>query len=209
MDKLNHRFPRYSRLLALYPAGYRKEYSKQMLQILADMLDDPARNKTATWIRTALDFPVSVTKQQLTYTGETMKGTPYYLKQNAMTGVWLVTPFFLFIIIDSLFGKRLEKSVIWHTNVLFAWLVVFPAIAILLNLAALLCWLQSQRRETGKGIWTIMTASRQSWPAISVAVIGFAILVIVFGHDSVHCIGGNPFYELSHRHQTLQCLEQR
>jgi hypothetical protein len=62
---LRQRFPRYSKLFRFYPEAYRKRYDEQMLQTLADMLDDREASTISTWARTAVDLPASIIKQQL------------------------------------------------------------------------------------------------------------------------------------------------
>lgn len=209
MTDTDHRFPRYSRLLRLYPAGYRKEYGEQMLQTLADMLDDPARSHPGVWSRLVLDFPFSVIKQQLSYTGEVMATTmPDYMKRNAMLGTGLVAPFFLLLALHVVAGNRLEHSWFWHTHVLFIWLLVLPGLAIVCNLQALLRWGLHRRQETHTGTWKVLTDFRRNWPALGVIIIGLCILALVFGHDSVGCVTGNPMRELRNFHQTWQCVQQ-
>lgn len=210
MDSLKHRFPRYSRLLALYPADYRQEYGGQMLQTLADMLDDPGRRKAGVWGRITLDFPLSVIKQQLIYSGEAMGNTmPGYIKRNARLGAWLVAPFFIFLIFDAVMRHRLEHSWVWHTRALFIWLIVLPGLAAIFNLAALLRWVHARRRETHSSAWKVLTDLRLNWPALGMAVLSIGILGLVFFHDSVHCVTGNPVRELHNPYQTWQCIEQR
>lgn len=209
MDSLKHRFPRYSKLLLLYPADYRAEYGEQMLQTLADMLDDPKHGKTA-WARTILDFPLSVIKQQLSYSGEDMTNTmPVYIKRNALLGAWFVAPFFVFVILNALMHDRLRDSWVWHTQALFIWLILLPGLAAIFNLAALLRWTNTRRRETKNSAWKTLTDFRLNWPALGMALLGLAILVFVFGHDSIGCVNGNPFRELHNPHQTWQCIQQK
>jgi len=83
-----------------------------------------------------------------------------------------------------------------------------PAVAILLNTAALLRWLRSRRRETGQATWKLLADWRHDWPALAVMLIGLGILALVFGHDSVHCVAGNPFHELRDWHSTWQCVQR-
>jgi len=138
MNKLEQRFPRYSKLLSLYPSNYRQNYGEQMLQTLADMLDDPERSKTAVWSRLTLDFPLSLLKQQLIYTGEVMAmDTPYYVKRSAVVGSALVAPFFIFLALNGIMHNRLQHSWVWNSWFLFVWLILLPAIAALANIQAL------------------------------------------------------------------------
>ncbi len=209
MSSLKQRFPHYSKLIRFYPPSYRREYSMQMLQTLADMLDDPERRSGAVWARTVLDFPVSVINQQLSYLGETMANTtPSYIKRNALFGIWLITPFFFFIILNSLMRQRLHNSWVWHTYALFTWLILLPSLAVLFNFVAMLRWTQTRRKENKISAWKSLTDVRHNWPALGIILVGFAILTIVFGHDSVHCVSGNPFRELHNPYQTWQCIQR-
>lgn len=209
MDRLSKRFPRYSKLLHLYPAAYRKEYGEQMLQTLADMLDDPEKSHTATWIRTSLDLPFSALKQQITYTGEAMANTtPSYIKRNALLGAWLVAPFFIFVALNSIMHNRLQNSWMWHAKALFIWLIILPGLAAIFNLLALLHWVQSRRHTTKTTAWQALADIRHNWPVLLMALVGIGILALVFGHDSVHCVAGNPIRELHNASQTWQCVQK-
>jgi len=208
MDHLIKRFPHYSKLLRLYPVAYQKEYGEQMLQTLADMLDDPHEKPAAVWARTVLDYPISIMYQQLSYTEANMQHNPQYIKRTAVLGAWLVAPFFLFVVVNGTNNHWLEHSMLWHTNFLLTWLVLLPSIAVILNLAALLRWVRQQRNTAHASAWKALTDVRRTWPLIAIALIGLGILAIIFGHDSVHCITGNPIRELRNLHQTLQCIQR-
>ncbi len=211
MKSLDQRFPVYSKLLKLYPHPYQSEYSEQMLQTLADMLDnaETPSQRASIWLRATVDYPLSVVKQQLIFSGGTMnQPMPSYIKQYGVIGGCMMAPFFIFLILNAILGDRLQHSVVWHTNVLLMWLVLLPSLAIILNLAALLHWLQSGRRQTKTSPWRMLTDFQHNWPALSVAIVGLGILAIVFGHDSVGCLTGNPVRELHNFHDTVQCVQQ-
>lgn len=210
MDKLTKRFPRYSRLLRLYPPSYQAEYGEQMLQTLADMLDNAQPGeKWRIWLRTGLDFSPSIIKQQLSYEGGIMANQmPSYIKRNGLIGAGLVAPFFVFVIINSFIDHDLSHSLVWHTNVLFTWLVILPGLAVILNAAALLRWLLKQRPPAKTSLWRRVVDLRHNWPAIGVVIVGLGILLFVFGHDSVHCITGNPLHEVTNWQQTSQCIQR-
>jgi len=209
MKDLAKRFPRYSKLLYLYPVSYRKEYGEQMLQTLADMLDDPQQSHTSIWLRITLDFPLSVLKQQVTYTGEAMAtAMPTYIKRNALIGAGLIAPFFIILTINGILGNRLQSSWLWQSWVLFIWLIVLPALAVACNLAAWIRWSRAAR-ETKQSLWRILTDFRLSWPALTMMILGMGILGLVFFHDSVHCVAGNPVRELHNPSQTWHCIEQQ
>jgi hypothetical protein len=206
---LNKRFPKYSKLLYLYPAAYRKWYAEQMLQTLADMLDDSPAKKTAIWTRTMLDLPLSVLHQQLSYTGAAMGGdTPKYVKNSALLGAILLLPFFVLVTAHSL-DSGLQNSVYWHFRVLFTFFVALPAIAFLLTTVALVFWLTERRKQDKKSLVAELFDLRRNWYLLTVLIIGLGIVGMVYGHDSVHCITGNPYRELHNPSQTLSCIEQR
>lgn len=208
MTSLNERFPRYRQLLKLYPSSYRRDYETQMLQTLADMLDDPERSRTAVWIDTILDLPISVIRQQVSCTATAMMTTPNYLKHYAVTGAWMVAPFFLLVALNSLDGQALRHTMLWHTRALFVWLILLPGLAVMLNFAAWACWVRQNRRDNKLSVWRAMADFRRGWPALAVAVIGLSIIAFTYGHDSVHCLAGNPIRELHNAHQTLRCLQR-
>lgn len=94
--ELKARFPNYLRLLYLYPNAYRKLYGEQILQTLADTLDDAPQQKVSIWMRILLDLPISVLKRQIRYTRPSMtNNSPTYIKNGALLGAALLLPVFL------------------------------------------------------------------------------------------------------------------
>lgn len=209
MGSLAKRFPRYSRLLRLFPAAYRKRYEEEILQTLADMLDDSESSPTKVWLRTAADFPISLVHQQINYGGLAMDQRPTYMKRSSVVGGLLLAPFFVFVIIDSLTGHALFNSILWSTPVLFSWLVILPALAIILNAAAFLRWASVRRTQNKTSLWRSLFDLRSNWPVLLIAVVGLGIIGLAFGHDSVHCIIGNPITEAQKWSFTLNCIQQR
>jgi hypothetical protein len=206
---LNKRFPKYSKLLYLYPTAYRKQYSEQMLQTLADMFDDAPKQKTAIWIRTVLDLPLSATHQQLNYTGAAMThDTPQYVKNSALTSAALLVPFFVLVIAHSL-DSGMQHSVWWHYHVLFTFFVLLPSLAFLLSLVAFISWLVERHKQEKQSWLKAVLDIRRNWYLLVVLIVGLGIVGMVYGHDSVHCVTGNPFRELHNPSQTLSCIEQR
>jgi hypothetical protein len=205
------RFPKYRKLLYLYPAAYRQHYSEQMLQTLADMLDDSSssQQKLAIWSRTMLDLPLSAVKQQLSYTGEAMtKQTPTYVKNSALLGAAMLLPFFLILAATSI-DNNLRSGVLWHYHVLFTFFVLLPALAFLLAAVALVSWLVERHHEEHKSWFSGLIDLRRNWHLFAVLIIGLGIVGMVYGHDSVHCVTGNPIREARNSHQTWRCIEQR
>lgn len=208
MRTLEQRFPRYSRLLRLYPAKYQTEYTEQMLQTLADMLDDaPDRaHKSSIWMRTAVDFPVTLARQQIHYIGGIMTHeTPTFVKQGTLASSALLLPFLVIVLADVLTSHRLNRSFLWHSDVLVIWIIVLPALALLVSVAAYIAWV---RKQSG-GFWHNFFDLKHSWPMVVVGILSLGILGFVVGHDSVHCVTGNPYREFHNPSQTLHCIEQR
>lgn len=208
---IDKRYRTYQKLLYLYPAAYRKAYGEQMLQTLADMLDDtPSQSqKRAIWTRTLLDLPLSVMRQQLIYTGDVMTNdTPKYVKTSALIGAALLVPFFVLVIAHSL-DSNLQQSVFWHYHVLFTFFVLLPGIAFLLAAVAFTSWLVERHHIDKKSWLRELMDIRRNWALFAVLILGLGIIGLVYGHDSVHCVTGNPVREIHNPRQTLHCIEQR
>lgn len=208
---INKRFPTYRKLLYLYPARYRVQYGEQMLQTLADMLDDAhtSEHKRSIWTRTLLDLPASAMKQQLIYTGDTMShDTPNYVKYSTLIGAALLVPFFMTVIAASI-DNNLHNGVLWHYRVLFTLFVVLPAIACLLAAVAFTSWIV-ERHHSEQRCWLHeLLDIRRNGALLAVLILGLGIVGLVFFHDSVHCVTGNPVRELHNPSQTMHCIEQR
>jgi hypothetical protein len=202
MARLEKRFPRYSTLLKLYPANYQKQYREQMLLTLADMLDDKQNNKTSIWLRTTLDFPFSVTKQNVLFIGGIMAHeTPNYVKRNALIGALLILPFFIFVIANSLTNHGLVISN--SMKQLFLFLIVgLPAIALVLTIVTFVKW-ASERKAP---FWKSLIDIRHNWPMAIVSALALLIVLFIPFHDSVHCVTGNPIKELRNIRQTERCI---
>ncbi len=129
------RFPIYTRLLGLYPKPYRQKYTRQMTQTLADMLDDAPSGaaRKSVWLRTAIDLPVSLTRQHILYLGEGLTHAPGYVRRNSLIGLALLAPFFVLVTANSILDRRLFTSFFWHVWVLFAWIIVLPGMAFILS----------------------------------------------------------------------------
>ncbi len=209
MKQLGERFPIYSKVIKLYPASYQKRYGEQMLQTLADMLDDapsPAR-RGIVWARTVLDLPISLAQQQVHYAGDALHDeTPYFVKRNAVVSLALFAPFVAIVVINDVTAHGLYHTWLWSVDVLMAWIVVLPALGFLLSASTLLVWLAKNHK---RGIVRNLSDVRHNWPMTLAALVGFGILMLVFFHDSVHCVTGDPVRELRNFHDTWHCIQQR
>lgn len=205
-DQLKQRFPRYARWLRLYPGAYRSRYGEEMLQTLADMLDyttSPAERRRV-WIRTVLDLPLAAAQQQLITLGETMRQSPF-IKRSALFSGALLLPFFAALTANSL-DKALRNQTLYHSGLwsmpwLALWVLYLPLMAGSVAVAGIIIALLRNRSQRVP-IFSI-------WPLVSIAIVALAIVSIVFFHDSVHCVTGNPVRELRNMRTTLSCIGQR
>lgn len=160
MSSLKHRFPAYSRMLRLYPRAYYRQYAVQMLQTLADILDDPdldRATKTKMHIGAWIDLGKSIPRQRLLAATRSAAHQPNnYLKNRSLASLLQIAP------IAVTFGAQLVLGTysseggssnsfldLWFSrNGVFVWLILLPLIATLNALYALAIWY----------------AARQKWP---------------------------------------------
>lgn len=209
MKSLYERFPVYSKILKLYPAAYQQRYGEQMMQTLADMLDDAPSpfHRSVIWLRTIVDLPASLAHQQVHYAGNVLsEETPRFVKRNVLVSLGLFAPFVAIVIINDATAHGLYGTWLWSVDVLTTWIVVLPALGFLLSALTLLVWLAQNRKQ---GVLRSLSDVRHNWPMTLAALFGFGILVLVFFHDSVHCVMGNPVRELRSFHDTWRCIQQR
>lgn len=209
MGKLEKRFPIYSRLLKLYPNPYQKQYKRQTLQTLEDMLSDTPNliSRISIWARAAVDFPISVTKQQLQYASGIMREeTPSYVKRNAAIGGLLLAPFFISVLSGILQNQLFMSS---HSWIVFFTVVIIglPALAFVLNALTYLKWSVERSHQAKTSFWQNLLDLHHNWLMLITAGLGLFIVALVFGHDSVHCLTGNPYSKLHNWYQTWQCIQ--
>jgi hypothetical protein len=203
MDSLEQRFPLYNKLLNLYPGAYKKRYRQEMLQTLADMLDDHETSMAVVWARTILDLPLSAAKQQLIYTGTVMKNeTPSYVKRNAAISILLLLPFFTIIFLNSLSLISTSGGFALQ-SLLYAALVFLPLYSMTLCAATLGRW----SRERKVGYWKGFTDLRRSWLILGIGVLAFLIGIFVPFHDAPKCLNSNPIKEIRNLSETWHCIQ--
>lgn len=212
MGTLNHRLGVYRALLKLYPKPYQHTYADQMLLTLDDMLTAaPSRtSRTAVLLRAAFDLPLSIVTQQTKYLGGCMAhDMPRYIKITALAAAICLVPFMAALAANSLSQLTghgaLYHTWLWCRPLLAAWVLYLPLAAVVLALGGT-AYLALQRRHDWNSLSRIVLLS---WPALLVGSAGLGIIAMVFGHDSVHCITGNPVHEIQHWQQTWRCIQQR
>jgi hypothetical protein len=149
---MRNRFVIYQQLLKLYPKPYREKYAEQMVQTLSDMLEDQTSGsgKTLVWLRAYGDLPLTIISQSALALGDNfMTQTPTYIKRNGIIAALLLVPFVAAAIADSLDmainHQSLQHSWAWSMPVEMSWLLILPALAVLLALASYLCYAASPK----------------------------------------------------------------
>lgn len=215
MPNLRDRFPIYRRLLRLYPEPYRRTYELSMLQTLADMLDAAPSTaaRRSLWLRLAADLPTSIVQQQRIYIGEVMvHDMPKFVKHNAILAALMLAPFSIAVfanLLDQILRHQtLYESWVWDTDILRIWVMWMPAAAVIFTGISLATYLIQRRHVTGQSWVHILLQIQYSWPLIVSFVAGLSVLVLLFGHDSVHCIITNPLHELQNPSATWQCIQR-
>lgn len=208
MDKLNKRFPIYSKIIGLYPTAYRKEYGRQILQTTADMLDNSASagSRARIWLKVAVDLPLNIAKQQIQYCGVYMKDTPSYIKAASVISGLMLLPFFIALIANGLDkvinNHTLYGSWVWRTPVLGLWVLYLPLTAFLLAAGSYLMYISRHKKTSW--VWQVLDI-KHSWPVVLPAVVALGILFMVAFHDSVHCWVQTPTHLLTHVRQAWRC----
>jgi|GEM_PF-2720969 len=179
------RFRIYRRLLNLYPAAFRREYGEQLLQTIADMVDDapsPAE-RFAVWLRISLDFPLTVCKEHFQVIGDRMKAK----KQQGVGRVTLIsTALFLLPIIIVTINRLLMLSGPRRgvpTYYLIVTSAIFPLLAVALAGSTLL------RLWRGNG--AVRPSLRQAGPLVFILLASLVLLCWIISQDI-------SYYNLTH-----------
>lgn len=204
--KLEQRFPNYKRLLHLYPRSYRKRYGGEMLQTLADMLDDTpmAAARRRILVCAGFEVVISAARQQTITLGETMRESSF-IKWSSIASAAMLVPFLTILTANALDAlirhQTLYDSRLWHMPLLAIWVLYLPLLA---GTVALVSFIVA--------LWRTHTEHKDAfsvWPLAAICLVALSILGLVFLHDSVHCVTGNPIKEIRNAHATLRCIEQR
>jgi hypothetical protein len=200
----------YEKLTHLYPKSYRETYGPQMVQTLADMLHDQpnSRARGITWTKAVLDLPINIIKQnfmvmEAIYTTE----TPQFVRRNSQISVFLLAPFFILVTLNEILPSALPQTATWDDILQFL-VAGMPGFASLLCVATFFTWAAAEHRQNRKSVWHNLRGIRSSWPLVTVGVLSLMIVAFMLGHDSVHCVMGNPVKEVRNLNATFLCLRQ-
>jgi len=200
----------YQKLLGMYPKSYRKDYAAEMAQTLQDMLlDQPKRSQRAMiWIAAFAELPLHVIRHNVSVVEHAYStDMPTYIKRNTRLSASLILPFIVLLTVNELRPSALPTAPGW-TDMYRLLAIGLPAVAFLLSVATMLRWFVATPTAPISKTSRALTDIKHNWP---IALVGsFALLVVVFmlGHDSAHCIAGNPIKEARNITTTLHCIEQ-
>jgi len=168
------RFKIYAKLLYLYPPNYRRQYGQQLLQTIADMVDDApsAGARFAVWLRISFDLPITICKEHFLTIGENM-----YTKQNLHTnrnavigGALLLLPVALLAINRSLMLSGPGRGI--PTYLLIKSTTILPALAVMLSGFTLYRLLRSDRKVQANHL-------RQACVLAIVCVLSLAFFIVM------------------------------
>ncbi|MBK5225402.1 MAG: hypothetical protein JJD96_02350 [Thermoleophilia bacterium] len=207
------RFTILERLLSLYSKGYRQRYGDQILQTLADMLDDQPKvtGRAKIWLKVGLDLPISIVCQNSLASGSNlMNDTPKYIKLGGLLAGIMLIPFSLAVIANTLdqaiYNETLYGSRLWDAPILKTWALILPGLALFVAMASYILYVAT----SGENKWFKRIIDlKHAWPVILTGLFALSVLFFVFFHDSAHCVTGNPVHEIQNWHQTWQCIGQR
>jgi hypothetical protein len=198
----------------LYPLSYRRRYEEEILLAATDMLSEaPSRKaKLAVRIRLATDLPINIGKQQLIVLGERgFTQAPSYVKYNGYVAALLLLPFFLALIANAaakLFvGHTLYHSLLWRAPYVGLWVLYFPMVALLLTAGSYAMYITRHCVDNKISLTERFLDIRRLWPVLLTGIVAYALLFIVFFHDSGQCWMRSPWHAATHMKQSLECTE--
>ena len=184
----------YKFLLVFYPKTYKQRFLEEMLLVLNDLKVDELREKGKIglnfWLFQFSDLSKSVIEENLDDMQKRGMRKYFRLNNYNIIGAVLVLPVFIVFLVDIL--SRISQGDLTHYNrvtynflshtplywtpVLFIWIVLFPAVAILLNIIPLL----KNRNNRAFVKNNIVT--------IGILLFGLFVLAIVKFHDFAPCL---------------------
>lgn len=197
-------------LLLFYPEQYRKKYGQEMRLLFQDMYQEELSKKGSIgigfWFSQVGDITQSVIEQHIDMIQK--QGMKKYLQQtfhinkyNVIGGI-LLLPFV--IIFSADFIARVVQGDLTHYNRPFYaflshnyiltgqaqifWVILFPLIAVVLNIIPFVSSLMHHKKK-----FTLGSLFFANPLAIIIAGLGFLSLIIAFGHDVIPCFFNGIF----------------
>jgi hypothetical protein len=201
----------YKALLSFYPTAHRKRFGEQMLITFQDMYQEEVATQGKAgfrfWSSLILDTIQSIISQHV----HTMiqQGFKKYFHINTynIVGGTLLLPFAL-IFMYGMIGRIVQGDLIHYNRsfegalshsfiyanyfgkpwVSIAIAIVFPAVAVLINLISLFTSIKKAKKLSPKRLFLTNPI------AVLITLIGLSFLVIIVGHDVVPCM----WYGITH-----------
>jgi len=153
------RFKVYAKLLYVYPSGYRKQYGQQLLQTVADMVDDAPSTyeRFIVWLRIGLDLPATVCKEHFQVIGGFMyaKNSHQINRNTLVSGALFLLPVILLTINHMLILSGPGRGLPAHPFIVAT--TIFPVLAVGLSSFTLYTLLRSDKKLRTNNL-------RRSWP---------------------------------------------
>ncbi len=168
------RFKVYAKLLYLYPSGYRKQYGEQLLQTVADMVDDAPSTyeRFIVWLRIGLDLPVTACKEHFQIIGDFMyaKNNHQINRNTFISGVLILLPVILVAINRMLMLSGPGRGM--PTYPLIVITTIFPVLAVGISGFTLYTLLRSDKKLRTNNL-------RKSWPLGLVFAASLLLLTLI------------------------------
>lgn len=164
------RFRIYAKLLLLYPPSFRQQYGEQLLQTLADMIDDvpSKKEKMAVWLRISWDLPVTICKEHFQLIGEFMdvNKEQNITRITIVSAVLLLLPFVAFGINRTLLLSRSDWAIASYYIVTVG--TIFPCLATLFSALAVYTLLQKSKNLVLK-----------KWPLLVLFIMSLSVSILL------------------------------
>ena len=178
MPNIKKRFPIYSKILYLYPKAYRRKYSAQMLQTMADLIDNegstlPRRFKI--WLRATPDLIKTIAAENLRAI-DAKKFVPRSLIVSFVMIIPLIVLLASPIFLDSETMADGNSFINRFYSPIF--IILFPLISAMLSITGLVVWSINRQKNTPVKIYKV----RPSIVGLSIiSVICCAFLIFLSG----------------------------
>lgn len=192
----------FQNLLLLYPDTYRKKFGQEMLIAFEDLYTERLINERKSgiffWLVISLDIVKSAFEQHRELIIK--KGMKKYIRQTLHINIYniigglLLLPFLSVFFIDLI--ARIAQGDLTHYNrpvyallshsllywfpVLFTWVILFPALAIIINLIPLI-------KNILKKYGSFLLFIKQNVITLAIFAVGLAFLAIIKLHDFAPC----------------------
>jgi len=194
----------FQNLLLLYPEQYRKRFEDEMLLTFEDLYQEKValdgQAGVLFWLRISFDIFATALEQQ----GKQMQklgmkkymGKTFHINKYNIIGFVLLLPFFSVFLISILariaqgdlthynrpLNAFLSHSLLYWFPVLFTWVILFPALAVLLNIIPLLKALNKNH-----GFLFAFFFIKQNAFTLLILAVGLGFLAIIIFHDFAPC----------------------